>query len=303
MPPLVSLRTAIATLGTGDPNERIIGTKHSGPRGIEAVIEFNGLYLNVRDWVDTFLVTTILGIDDADVRDTREPNPGRHGETPGISLYGGRTVVLQGKIQTKTIWKLRDMQQALRGAFAPLYIEQPLIFHGTTPDDDLQIFCKKSQKIDMGDTQSTLNHFERAFSVTMRASNPRFKSTVRRYNFLGYSTPAFDAIGFTVVNTGNFMAEPYIELTGPMNAPQLTNELNNNVLKLVGNIPAGETWVFDASGPAFYRKSDLADRWSYMDPTSTEFLYEFTQPNPIRFTASGLTAASTVISWSNDTFM
>jgi len=301
--PLVSLRTAIATLGTGDPNERVIGSKHSGPRGIEAVIEFNGLYLNVRDWVDTYLVTNILGIDDADVRDTREPNPGRHGETPGISLYGGRTIALQGKIQTKTIWKLRDMEQALRGAFASLYVEQPLIFHGSEVNDDLQIYCKKSQKIDMPDAQTTLNHFERAFNITLRASNPRFKSVVRRYNSIAPPGAAYDAIGFTVVNTGNFMSEPYIELTGPMNAPQLYNELNNNVLKLIGNIPAGEVWVYDATGPAFYRKSDQADRWSYVDPTSTEFLYEWSQPNPIRFTASGLTSASLVTSWSNDTFM
>jgi hypothetical protein len=301
--PLVSLRTAIATLGTGDPNERTIGTKHSGPRGIEAVIEFNGLYLNVRDWVDTYLVTNILGIDDADVRDTREPNPGRHGETPGISLYGGRTIALQGKIQTKTIWKLRDMEQALRGAFASLYVEQPLIFHGSEVSDDLQIFCKKSQKIDMPDAQTTLNHFERAFNITLRASNPRFKSVVRRYNSITFSGATYDAIGYTVVNTGNFMAEPYIEFTGPMTAPQLYNELNNNVLKMIGNIPAGEVWVYDATGPAFYRKSDKADRWSYMDPTSTEFLYEWSQPNPVRFTASGLTAASLVTSWSNDTFM
>lgn len=301
--PLVSLRTALATLGTGDPNESIVGTKTSGPRGIEAVIEFNGLYLNVRDWVDTFLVTNILGIDDADVRDTREPNPGRHGETPGISLYGGRTISLQGKIVTKTIWKLRDMEQALRGAFAPLQQEWPLIFHGAVVDDDLQIYCKKSQKLDMPDAQTTLNHFERPFNITLRASNPRFKSVVRRYNSLVFPGATYDAIGFTVINTGNYMSEPYIELAGPMTTPQLYNELNGNVFKVVGSIPTGEIWVYDASGPTFYRKSDQADRWSYMDPTSTEFLYEWNQPNPIRFVASGLTSASLVTSWSNDTFI
>jgi Phage tail protein len=301
--PLVSLRTAIATLGTGDPNERVIGTKHSGPRGIEAVIEFNGLYLNVRDWVDTYLVTNILGIDDADVRDTREPNPGRHGETPGISLYGGRTIALQGKIQTKTIWKLRDMEQALRGAFADLSAEQPLIFHANTPENDLQIFCKKSQKIDMPDAQSTLNGFERPFNITLRASNPRFTSVVRRYNSLVFPGSTYDAIGFTVVNTGNFPSEPYIELRGPLVAPQLSNEANGDVIKFAGTIPNGEIWVYDATGPKIYRKSDLADRWSYVDPTSTEFLYEPEIPNPIRFTATGLTVASGVTSWNEDTLM
>jgi hypothetical protein len=301
---LVSLRSAIATLGTGDSGGSTIGSKKSGPRGIEAVIEYNGLYLNVRDWVDTFLVTTIMGIDDADVRDTREPNPGRHGETPGFAYYGGRTIALQGKLITKTIWKLRDMEQALRQAFSDLSIEQALIFHGTAPDEDLQIFCKKSQKLDMADTQTTPNHFERPFNVTLRASNPRFKSIIRHYYQWIYGGSAtVDAIAFQTVNTGNFDSEPYIEFVGPMSAPQLINELNGDTLKFVGNIPAGETWVYEAEGPRLYRKSDLADRWSYIDPTSTDFTYEPGFPNPVHLIASGLTSASVLTSWNSDTLM
>lgn len=301
---LVSLRTALETLGTGGPNRSIIGTKESGPRGIEAIIEYNGLYLNVREWIDTFLVTTIMGIDDADVRDSRDPNPGRHGETPGIALYGGRTIVLQGKLQTKTIWKLRDMQQALRAAFVDLSVENPLIFHGAAPEDDLQVYCRKSQKIEMADTQTTENHFERPFSVTLRASNPRFKSIIRHYAISNpFSAANFDAIAFSVTNKGNFESEPYIEIVGPMTAPQIINELNGNAIKFTGNIPAGETWVYDQSGPKLYRKSDLADRWSFVDPTSTDFHYEADQVNPVHLIATGLTSASSLTSWNNDTLM
>ena len=55
-------------LATGDVHDRVIGTGKSGPRGIESVLEYNGLFMNVREWVDTYLVTTIGGIDDADIR-------------------------------------------------------------------------------------------------------------------------------------------------------------------------------------------------------------------------------------------
>ena len=121
-------------LGRGDPNIGYPGSGKAGPRGIEAVIEYNGLYMNVRDWVDTYLVTTIGGLDDADVRDNREVNPGYHGETAFIGLYGGRTVTLTGKIITKTIFKLRDMQQGLRQAFSRIDREFPLIFRAPDPD-------------------------------------------------------------------------------------------------------------------------------------------------------------------------
>jgi hypothetical protein len=301
---LVSLRSALATLSTGDSAEHITGSKESGPRGIEAVIEYNGLYLNVRDWIDTFLVTTIMGIDDADVRDTREVNPGRHGETPGFAFYGGRTISLQGKIQTKTIWKLRDMEQALRAAFADLTQERALIFHGTGPAEDLQVYCKKSQKLDIPDTQTTLNGFERPFNITLRASNPRFKSIVQHYYQWVASTGSIDAIVFQAVNTGNFDSEPYIELSGPMTNLQLINEANGQAFKVLGTIPDGETWVYDASGPSFYRKSDLANRWSYVDPMSTEFVYVPAIPNPIHAVVSfGLTSNSVITSWNNDTLM
>src|SRR4051812_30495910 len=132
-----------AGLGIGDPNDGLPGTGLSGPRGIESVIEYNGLSLNVRSWVDTFLVTQIGGIDDADVRDNREVNPGYHGETAFPSYYGGRTITLSGKIYAKTLFKLRDMQQALRYAFSPIDAEQALVFRSNNPDTDAQIFCKK----------------------------------------------------------------------------------------------------------------------------------------------------------------
>ena len=86
------------------------------------------------------------------------------------------------------------------GAFATAAGEQLARLMVRGPRKGLKSFFQR-----MGDTQTTLNFFERPFSVTLRASNPRFKSVVRRYNSIAPPGAAYDAIGFTVVNTGNFM--------------------------------------------------------------------------------------------------
>lgn len=205
-----------AGLGQGDPNEHITGTKTSGPRGIESIIEYNSLLMNIREWEDTYLITTINGIDDADVRDERQANPGQHGETPGQSLYGGRTIVLQGKIQTRTLWKLRDMQQALRGAFSDLSVEKALIFRSNDIQSDQLIFCKKIGKIEMPENQSTLNNFERNFQITLRASNPRFVGYREFYKTAAVPIPA--GVVYSIINDGNFDAQPKIRIYGEASA-------------------------------------------------------------------------------------
>ena len=185
-----SIATLLGTpvgLGTGSSSNGLPGSGHSGPRGIESVIEYNGLYLNVRDWIDTYLVTTIGGLDDADVRDSRELNPGYHGETAFPGYYGGRTITLTGKVYAKTLFKLRDMQQGLRQAFAQLDNELPLVFRTPDPNLDMMALCRKSQAIQMTDEQRTANHFERQFMVTLRASNPRFLSVVKVHSSFNFS--------------------------------------------------------------------------------------------------------------------
>src|SRR3954449_8748285 len=100
-------------LTMGDASGIVPGTGASGPPGVESVLEYNGSYLNVRDWIETYLVTAIDGLADADVRDARDVNPQQHGETYFDAFYGGRSVVLTGKIRAMTLAKLRDMQQGL----------------------------------------------------------------------------------------------------------------------------------------------------------------------------------------------
>lgn len=300
---VTSLREALFRLGTGDSGASRPGTGDSGPQGVEAIIEYNGLYMNVRSWIDTFLITNISGLDDADVRDTRDTNPGAHGETPGFAFYGGRTVVLQGKIVTRTLWKLRDMQVALRQAFSDLTQELPLIFHGQSVDQDLQVYCRKSQKLEMAEQQTTLNYFERQFSITLRASNPFFTTIFERYAQYLSVGGTYDDIALSTVNKGNFPSTPRMEFVGPITSLQLINENNNEIFKLRAGtvIPNGEIWAFE--GQRLYRKSDGASRWSYVDPSSTDFTYNPGEINQIHLTATAMSGSSQVLSWNRDAFL
>lgn len=176
---ILSLPSAATGLVAGSVELALEGTGNSGPGGVESVFIYNGVYLNIREWIDTFLVTNIEGLADADVRDAREANPGRHGETYFESFYGGRTLTLSGKIRAHNINKLRDMEQGLRQAFNDIDTEKPLIIRNTNFGRDMMISCKKIQPVNIPERQDNFK-FERDFQITLRASNPRFLSTSRK---------------------------------------------------------------------------------------------------------------------------
>jgi hypothetical protein len=132
--------------------------------------------MNNRRWIDTFLVMSIDGLGDADIRDDREANPQAHGETAFDALYSGRTLAINGKIRCFTLNKLRDMEQSLRQAFADISQERPLIFHSVGGQADTKIMCKKVAPLSIREEQTNDRFFERDFLLTVRASNPRFLS-------------------------------------------------------------------------------------------------------------------------------
>lgn len=215
---LIALRPYVVGKGGGDPKLIDFGTGRAQPRGVESLLNYDGFLLNNRKLLDTYLVTTIDGLADPDVRDSRDVNPGRHGETYFNAYYGGRTVVLTGKIRANTIHKLRDMQQALRQAFNNLDGERPLIFGAEDANNSVYLNCKKSQPIAMSEIQQDFT-YRRDFQVTLRASNPRFLSFDQEW--LTWRAPAPMAPGETaavikLVNNGNFGAEPVVQIDGPI---------------------------------------------------------------------------------------
>jgi hypothetical protein len=96
-------------------------------RGIETVIKYNGILLNDRRFTDHYRVTEVTGLDDADVRDSREDNPESDGENAYNSFYSGRTITIRGEIHAGNMSRLREMQADLKYAFNPLE-ERPLSF-------------------------------------------------------------------------------------------------------------------------------------------------------------------------------
>ena len=171
-------------LGGGDPQLATIGTGKSIPPGLEAKLEFNGLLLNDRSVVDTYKVTRISGLEDADIRDDREVNPQQHGETAFDSWYGGRTIAIEGTIRAFNLAKLRDMEQALKQAFADLSQEYPLTFHQHDPDNDVLIMCKKNVPIAMTEEQLNDGIFYRPFLITLRASNFRYLALANEFEYV-----------------------------------------------------------------------------------------------------------------------
>jgi hypothetical protein len=172
---IVSLKPRVVGLTSGSSDKLTLGTGHARPGGVESVFEYNGALLNVRDWYDTFIITSIDGLGDADVRDSRDVNPGRHGETYFNAYYGGRTIVISGKIRAFSLSKLRDMQQGLKQIFGNLSQESPLYIRTGDINRDVFIYCKKSAPIAMAEAQTNFE-YTREFQITLRASNPRFLS-------------------------------------------------------------------------------------------------------------------------------
>jgi hypothetical protein len=286
---ILSLPSYEAGLATGSSESAVLGSGASGPAGLEAIIEFNGTYLNVRDWIDTYLITSIDGLHDADVRDARESNPAQHGETAFDSFYGGRTIVLTGKVRAMTLDKLRDMQLALRQTFAPLQ-EMSLIFHGKTPEATLALWARKSQPIAMGEVQQRFDSWERDFQVTLRASNPRFTSLIP--TSVQIPKPTFNSGAVIAYNRGNFNAQPLITLAGSMLAPELRNETSGKTLNLISNVAADEEitidiakgLMIDQDGVTVFNRLDPSSDWLELVPGENTLSVKDESTGPIGMT-------------------
>lgn len=172
----ILLPPKVVGYASGSPEYALFGSGRAVPTGIESQFEYNGIILNDRSTIDKYVVRQVTGFADADVRDSREPNPGSHGETPLESWYGGRTIILSGRIEAYTLEKLRDMQEAFRTAFVSL-VDKPLRVRTASMERDFTIICRKSSSMDGNEQQTDWNFF-RDFQVTLRAGRPEFLSFV-----------------------------------------------------------------------------------------------------------------------------
>lgn len=263
--------------------------------GVEAIFEYRSLRLNVRSWWDTYIINRISGLDDADVRDSREQNPGYDGETPGNANYGGRTIVLSGYIRAYSLNKMRDMEKALRRAFADIGREDPLAIKIGDPDRDIVVFCKKVAKLDIPEEQTNFEH-KRNFQITLRASDPRLHSYRR---LLVQKFVQVEPV-FSVANYGTYDAQAEFHFAGPITDLEMITAHSENwsrtfKLKSGTTIPAGETWVYNPAKNSFRRLSDGANRWQYIADDSEEIVLRPYDPvNQIEVQGTGMNASTLV---------
>lgn len=248
--------------GSGDALLAESGTGTSLRAGVEAVFGYNGLVLNNRKVIDRYRIQKVLGLDDADVRFQEDEMGYGDGTIPRPSTYAGRTIVLNGRIEAHTLEKLRDMGEALQGAFADIRTERPLTVAAGDAERDFYVMCRKSQKLVMDDEQVDFRFF-RNFMITLRASNPR-KLLVNKTLDVDNTIPASafsDRTLFIVNNPGTYTAQPTLRMNGGFTDLTLTNLANGHTFTIDGNIPGGGGFYeLDVSRKAIYDQTGASKK-------------------------------------------
>jgi phage-related protein len=262
--PVSGIAPAAPARGEGSFAAAVAGSGMAMPTGIESMIEYNGLLLNVKDWIDTYIVTSIAGLDDAAVRDAATENPDDHGETPGTALYGGRPLTIEGYIRASQLEKLRDMQ----AAFNDLKTHQ-LIFRNSNPARDYYLDVRKAGSLSMADAQ-TDQKMQRSFMIALKAYNPRilalYQSAVNVAVTSGY-------VALPVQGGGDFPAQPIIEIYGGVRDITITNDVNGGSIGIEGLIPDGDKFRLDVKRRTL---TDMAgvNQFDRLTDSSTSMLIE-----------------------------
>ena len=267
--PILDTEAFVPGLGDGIPSGLTLpGSGLAVPAGVEAILEYNGLYLNVQANTDRYRINSIDGLYDADIRDVRDTLSDADGECFYTALYGGRTIVLNGVIQTYSVGKMRDMQMALKAAFADIRHEYPLIFHTGDVAHDHFISCKKSAA--MSGTEQQQNFMAtRDFQISLRASNPRFLSWQQNVIDQMFTGPATTPILMgTAHNRGNYYAQPTYRIYGHCTRTTIINNLTNKRFS-VGIISAGDYLEFNVASPSpTLKDSHGANAWEWLTDDS-----------------------------------
>lgn len=288
----IILYPATVGSGGGDSSGPLAGSGDAVPGGIESHFTFNGLVMNRRDWWDTYVITKIDGFDDPDVRDSRDQNPGDDGETSYDSFYGGRTITLSGFIRSWNLRKMRDMEVALKNAFADMR-EHPLyIRSGTTDARQVYIKCKKYQKLVITEEQTNFK-YERPFQISLRASDPFFYSIVE-HNM----TMAEPATAYNALNIGNHSTKARFSLVGPATGMTVTNVTTGESLTVNSTIDLGDVWTIDTRNNTMVDITG-ANMFQYLDVSADEISLA-PGDNYLQFNCTGSSAATEVqVHWND----
>ena len=261
--------------------------------GLECTFTYNGVTLNDLSGDDKYRITQIGGLHTADIRDSREVFPGRDGEIPYTSLYGGRTITFQGRIEChhNHLKGLRLMEQALTKAVAPLQESTLYIDCGSLGGFDTQIDCRQSQPLALTEEIKSYNQY-RDFMLTLRASDPVIKSQYVQADTFTASGATVATLVFSQENLGNYNAYPTIELTGPLTDPIVS--IGGRTLQfLTGtSIPGGQVWTVDTRTMTVLDLAGNSQSGNLSLASSTSIYLQSEVSTPVTFSASGMTAGT-----------
>lgn len=251
-------------------------------RGLEAQFTFNDLVINNLSYADRYRLSKIDGLYDADVRDSREANPSRHGETAYENYYSGRTIVFYGTIESGNLSKLRNMTFDLQQAFAD--ITENSLYISYTGEYDTYISCKKYSSLDLSEIQDTRRP-KRDFLLTLRASDPRYYSSQiqtvsisptidvlegRTYNTIfnrDYSDyPQLDTV--TITNNGNYFNLPDIKFIGAISNFVIINYTTGERLVVNTSLNSSDYYYYEQNTNSLVDSNGIS-RISSLDITSS----------------------------------
>lgn len=232
----------------------------AGIEGIHTVE--GGVTLNNRSAWPYYDVERMTGFAaTADFDPTSDPAIGRPGEIPRFSERTGKTTTIEGTVKARTALELDQGVAALVSSFAAnteikitskphaSWVESPIAerFWFARP---LECAVEESQEV--GPNRPTLGH-ERAFSVTLRLSRPRFfypdeveENSAELEELSGTGLPLkFPAqvapqsnlgVELTVDNTGTSDADALLLIYGGLSNPIVSNETTGKFLRFRNQI-------------------------------------------------------------------
>lgn len=276
------------TKGSGDAMRSLAGSGTTIPTSLaKTAFEANGLTFNIASDIDRIRVAKMSGLYDANVRDNRDVNPDRDGETFYGGLYSGKPIIIEGDIWARQYEKWLDMRSALAEAFDPLDAEFPLT--GRTGDftRDWVLYVVKTSDMGMDDYLDG-PWFKTAFNIPLRASRP--------YIFGYQLKSAHGTTQAVVANLGNRNAQPRMLLPGQQQDVVVDVDTTGQQFRLKAGrqIPAGRYYeidfdagtVMDDLGVNKFDDYDSASDWLYIPKNATT---TFTLSNTVTDGNQGIT--------------
>ena len=193
-----------------------------GPGGLECTHTIGGIELNDLETFPRYKLDRITGMHSLpEAYDERRANVGRLGESIYPSYPRGKTIVYEGRVQASALDEMRSMGNALRAACSNRSAEYSIaVAPNAAWGDDTWSYSARVMQLDMDDEQvhSPLHArgpYQRAFTLGVRMSDPRFIYTLASCSASGFTTAQ------AINNLGSAPADPVFTVVVPGGTPDI----------------------------------------------------------------------------------